>query len=74
MYKLTWEHRAGDRREASAVLLPITCSLSHALAEVAQVLCDKTAELHTLTLEQLGVVANEYVVKATLVRYEREGL
>jgi hypothetical protein len=74
MYKLTWEYRAGDRREASAVLLPLNCSLSHALVEVAQVFCSDMANLHTLTLEQLGVVNNEYVVKATLVRYEKDGL
>lgn len=74
MFKLHWELISGSRRESVAVLLPLTCTVSHALTEVAQVLNRETVRLHRLTLEELGVVDNEYAVKATLLRYERDGL
>ena len=78
MYKLTYELReatGGDgRRDARSSLLPLSYSITSALVEVADVLSRETYRLHTLTLEELHVRDNQYCVKATLVRYEREGL
>jgi hypothetical protein len=74
MFQLSYEVAHGDRRKATVDVLPLTFSESHALAEAAAVLSDQTYRLHKLTLVEVHVKDNVYVVKRTLLRYERDGL
>jgi hypothetical protein len=73
MVRLDYELNLGDRREARSITLGAR-SMTHALAEVSNVLAKYPANLHRLILTEQEVQEGQWVTVRRLLRYERDGL
>jgi hypothetical protein len=75
MYQMQWETSGADGvRDAHVRNLALNCTQTDALIEYAYALSREAASLQKASLLEMGVVKGEYVIKAALARYERDGL